>query len=104
MLCSRRNNACSVHRPLYLCFHAPPAPPTLRQVGMAMATWGGTALESWMSEELLFGAGGGSDGTHGICPVVPSDPTTVRGPCFMGELTAQVRISELYCKTWYENE
>ena len=47
-------------------------------IGMVMATMGGTALESWMSAELLYGNSGGAppDPTKGACPSDPADPTT----------------------------
>jgi sialate O-acetylesterase len=45
-------------------------------VGIVMSTYGGTALESWMSRELLYGNGTSSDPVHGVCPADPSDPAT----------------------------
>ena len=40
---------------------------------------GGTALESWMSLDLLYGADsstGGRNSTKGVCPSSPTDPST----------------------------
>ena len=40
---------------------------------------GGTALESWMSLDLLYGVNrttGGRDSTKGVCPSSPTDPST----------------------------
>ena len=40
-----------------------------------MATMGGTAIESWMSAELLYGPNG-TDPADGACPANPADPST----------------------------
>ena len=49
-------------------------------IGIVMATMGGTAIESWMSAELLYGANGAGgssrDPSKGVCPYNPLDPTT----------------------------
>ena len=45
-------------------------------IGVIMATQGGTALESWMSAELLYGGGGGADPAAGVCPADPADPSS----------------------------
>jgi hypothetical protein len=45
---------------------------TGRPVGLVMSTNGGSAIESWMSPEILFGPAGGTNASRGVCPGRPA--------------------------------